>query len=97
MLSRACGRSHHQSHFGAGGRETYEKAISDKTTTEKPESENAVAESVSAQQVLTEKVVVEKAAEKKVSITKSTVAHVAIESLRRRLPQPRRSPRSKWI
>ena len=69
-----------------------EKAISDKTTTEKVESENAVAKCVSAQQVLTEKVVVEKAVEKKVSITKSTVADVAIESLRRRNPQPRRSP-----
>ena len=71
------------------------KAISDKTTTERAESENAVAKSVSAQQVLTEKVVVEKAVEKKVSITKSTVANVAIESLRRRIPQPRRSLRSR--
>ena len=74
-----------------------EKAISDKTTTEKAESENAIAKSVSAQQVFTEKLVVEKAVEKKVSITKSTVANVAIESLRRRNPQPRRSPRSRWI
>ena len=99
MLSRACGRNHHQSHFGAGEIEKHdEKAISDKTTTEKAESENVVAKSVSAQQVLTEKVVVEKAVEKKVSITKSTVANVAIESLRRRIPQPRRSLlRSRWI
>ena len=74
-----------------------EKAISDKTTTERAESENVVAKSVSAQQVLTEKVVVEKAVEKKVSIMKSTVANVAIESLRRRIPQPRRSLRSRCL
>ena len=74
-----------------------EKAISDKTTTEKAESENVVAKSVSAQQVLTKKVVVEKAVEKTVSVTKSTVANVAIELVRRRIPQPRRSPRSRWV
>ena len=64
--------------------------LTDKVTTEKAESENVVAESVSAQQVLTEKVVVEKAAEEKVAIASR-------RSLRRRIPQPRRSPRSRWI
>ena len=64
--------------------------ITDKVTTEKAESENVVAESVSVQQVLTEKVVVEKAAEEKVAIASR-------RSLRRRIPQPRRSPRSRWI
>ena len=96
MLSRVCEGATIDSTLVQVAEKHDEKAISDKTTTERAESENVVAKSVSAQQVLTEKVVVERAVEK-VSITKSTVGNVAIESLRRRIPQPRRSPRSRWI